>query len=68
MTTIRDIISTYDACAAIEGFDGQDHSEEEIIEAFQSLIDSGAAWSLQGFYGRTAQHLIDNGLCHHRTQ
>ena len=57
-------MTDYDACAAIEGFDGQEHTEEEIIEAFQHLIDSGAAWSLQGFYGRTAAHLIEQGLCH----
>lgn len=36
----------------------------EAIEFFQSLIDSGLAWRLQGHYGRTAQHLIDDGLCH----
>jgi len=58
--TIR---TTYDACAAIEGFDGEEHTEDEIIEAFQLLIDTGAAWTLQGFYGRTAANLIEQGLC-----
>ncbi len=57
-------MTDYDACAAIEGFDGKEHTEEEIIEAFQHLINTGAAWSLQGFYGRTAAALIDRGLCH----
>jgi hypothetical protein len=38
-------------------------SEEEIIEGFQALIDSGLAWQLQGHYGRTAQRLIDAGYC-----
>ena len=56
-------MNTYAACSIIEGFDGEEHSAEEIIEAFQSLIDSGACWVLQGFYGRTAAALIANGQC-----
>lgn len=38
-------------------------SEEEVIDGFQQLIDSGIVWSLQGSYGRTAATLIDAGLC-----
>lgn len=57
-------MNSYDACAVIEGFDGHEHTDEEIIEAFQFLIDCGDAWTLQGFYGRTAASLIDQGLCH----
>ena len=58
------MLSTYDCCAIIEGFDGEDHTEEEVIEAFQSLIDSGVVWQLQGFYGRSAAQLIEQGYCH----
>lgn len=54
----------YDACAAVEGFDGKEHDEETLISAWQYLIDTGQAWSLQGWYGRTAQDLIDAGFCH----
>jgi hypothetical protein len=34
------------------------------IELFQSLIESGLAWSLPGNYGRTASELISLGVCH----
>lgn len=43
-------------------------TEEETVELFQKLIDSTIVWKLQGMYGRMAQALIDNGLCHYRVQ
>lgn len=48
----------------IIAFENGDLDEEEIIEFFQELIDTGAAWELQGFYGRTAKELIEQGHCH----
>lgn len=44
-------------------FESGDISDEYLIEGFQHLIDTGQAWTLQGFYGRTAQALIDAGHC-----
>lgn len=45
-----------------EGFEGS--TEEQRIAAWQYLIDTGLAWRLQGSFGRTAQNLIDSGVCH----
>lgn len=53
------------ACMVAEGADGYETEDEsEWVEAFQYLIDTGTVWSLQGFFGRTAAQLIDEGRCH----
>jgi len=41
-----------------------EEAEALIIEAYQTLIDSGLVWQLQGYFGRRAQQLIDEGICH----
>ena len=51
----------YDASACVEGFDGLEHDEDTILSAWQYLVDTGLAWSLQGWYGRTANQLINDG-------
>ncbi len=45
-------------------WENSDLNQTETVELFQSLIDSGLAWELQGHYGRTAKRFIDAGLCH----
>ena len=36
----------------------ESESEEQVIEAWQYLHDTRLAYQLQGFFGRTAQHLL----------
>lgn len=43
-------------------FENDELTFDEIVDLFQRLVDTGMAWKLQGFYGRTAQGLIDSGL------
>jgi len=55
-------MDTYTAVGLAEGFI-KAQSEEQVIEAWQFLIDTGLAWKLQGWFGRTASHLIGEGIC-----
>lgn len=54
--------STFDAVMVAEGVE-EVETEEEFIDAYQFLIDNGVVWQLQGFFGRTAASLIEQGYC-----
>ena len=54
-------MTNYEAVGIAEGFI-ESSSKEEVIEAWQYLVDTGLAWQLQGWFGRTAQTLIENGI------
>lgn len=57
-------IDTFTAMLIAEGI--EDASIEEQLDAWQQLVDTGAAWTLQGWYGRTAKLLIEQGLIQSR--
>jgi hypothetical protein len=44
-------------------YESDEMDQEEVIEFFQELINSGYVWRLQGHYGSTALRLIEYGLC-----
>ena len=52
----------FDLTTRIIEFETGEATEEQVIELFQYLVDTGLAWSLQGSYGRTAQSLLEAGV------
>jgi len=58
----------FDVVSAIMDYESGNMTEEDAIEFFQHLLDTGTIYSLQGSYQRTAQSLLDAGLIVRRTQ
>jgi hypothetical protein len=54
------MIDNYNAVMIAEGVIEADKDKQ--IEAWQHLVDTGLAWSLQGWFGRTAMDLIKQGV------
>jgi hypothetical protein len=58
---MNSIMSNYEATGIAEGWIKAD-SENQVIEAWQHLHDTRLAYSLQGWFGRTARDLIEQGI------
>jgi hypothetical protein len=61
-------VTSYDAVMIAEGAmeppgDTPEEKETAYISAWQLLIDTGLAWQLQGWFGRQAAQMIEEGLC-----
>ena len=54
-------MNDYKATGLAEGFI-EAESEEQIVKAWQYLHDTRLAYNLQGWFGRTARELIENGI------
>ena len=50
-----------DAVGIAEGWI-EAENEQEVIDAWQQLHDTGLAYNLQGWFGRTARDLIEQGI------
>lgn len=44
-------------------YEEDEQTEEEFIQSYQELIDTGMAWKLEGAVGRQAMALIEDGFC-----
>lgn len=55
-------MDNFTAVGIAEGF-VEAETEDQVVEAWQHLIDTGMVWTLQGWFGRRAQTLIEAGIC-----
>ena len=55
-------LNNYNAVGIAEGFI-ECNDKKTIVKAWQYLIDTGLAFKLQGWFGRTAIDLINQGIC-----
>ena len=55
-------MDNYNAVGIAEGWI-EPENQETVLQAWQHLIDTGQCWQLQGWFGRTAMYLIEQGKC-----
>jgi hypothetical protein len=54
-------MDAYTATGLAEGFE-EPESDEQVIEAWQYLVDTGLCWQLQGRFGRMAAAMLEAGV------
>jgi len=55
-------MDNFTAISIAKGFcGGEEATQEQQREAWQYLVDTGLAWTLQGWFGRQARALIEAG-------
>lgn len=54
-------MDSYNAVGIAEGFI-EAENEEQVIEAWQYLHDTKLGYQLQGFFGRTLNQLLNEGI------
>lgn len=55
-------MDSYTAVSIAEGFCDFTPTAWQELQAWAYLVKTGKAWTLQGWFGRTAQALIDDNL------
>jgi len=55
-------MDNFTAISIAEGFLDEFFDDEQFVAAWQHLVDTGLAWQLQGYFGRTAVYLIEQGI------
>ena len=58
-------MTDFEAIGYAEGF-LEPENKEQIIEAWQHLVDTGLAWKLQGWFGRNAKRMIEEKIINER--
>ena len=53
-------MTPYEAVMIAEGVQPADYEDQ--IAAWQLLVNTGLAWSLQGWFGRQASYFIEQGI------
>jgi hypothetical protein len=60
-------MTDFEAIGYAEGF-LEPESKEQIFEAWQHLVDTGLAWTLQGWFGRNAKRMIEEGIINDKSK